>query len=40
MQQEEFVKHVGRENICPNIGDAIDRAQSIMQDASLASTAL
>jgi SulP family sulfate permease len=40
MQQEGFIKHVGRENICPNIGSAIDRAQSIMQDASLASTAL
>ncbi len=40
MQQTEFVKHVGRENICPNIGEAIDRAQSIMQEAALTSTAL
>jgi SulP family sulfate permease len=40
MQKEEFVKHVGRENICPNIGEAIERAQTIMQEASLTSTAL
>jgi SulP family sulfate permease len=39
MQQEGFIKHVGRENICPNIGSAIDRAQSIMQDAALNSMA-
>ena len=40
MQQDEFVQHVGRENICPNVGSALDRAQSIMQEASLTSTAL
>jgi hypothetical protein len=40
MQQEGFMKHVGRENICANIGNAIDRAQAIMQQASLTSTAL
>jgi SulP family sulfate permease len=39
MRQDEFVKHVGRENICPNIGSAIDRAQAIMQQASLNSMA-
>jgi SulP family sulfate permease len=30
MQKEEFVRRVGRENICPNIGNAIDRARQIM----------
>jgi SulP family sulfate permease len=39
MRQDEFVKHVGRENICPNIGSAIDRAQAIMKQASLNSMA-
>jgi SulP family sulfate permease len=40
MQKEEFVKRVGRENICPNIGEAIERAQTIMQEASPTSAAL
>jgi sulfate permease, SulP family len=40
LRQEEFVKHVGRENICANIGDAIERAQALMLEASLTSTAL
>jgi len=39
MLTEEFVKRVGRENICANIGNAIERAQAIMQEAALDSMA-
>jgi len=35
MQKEEFVRRVGRENICPNIGNAIDRARQIMESTTL-----
>jgi SulP family sulfate permease len=31
MQQAEFIAHVGRENICPNIGEGITRAQAIFE---------
>jgi sulfate permease, SulP family len=38
MQKAEFVKHVGRENICANISHAIARAQAITGDGKLVST--
>ncbi len=30
MQQADFERHVGRENICPNVQAALDRARAIM----------
>jgi hypothetical protein len=29
MKQAEFERHVGAENICPSIADAIERAASL-----------
>jgi sulfate permease, SulP family len=36
MQQGEFIAHVGRENICPNISHAIARARAIVLESRAA----
>jgi SulP family sulfate permease len=36
MQQTEFLAHVGRENICANIGEGIARAQVIFEEMAAA----
>ena len=33
MLQAEFIAHVGRENICPNISHAIARARAIREES-------
>ena len=38
MSQAEFADHVGRENICPNIGAGITRAQAIVEEAGISAT--
>jgi SulP family sulfate permease len=35
MQQAEFEQHVGRENICPNVTEALKRASEIRESAHL-----
>jgi hypothetical protein len=34
MQQAEFEQHVGGENICPNIAEALERAKTLCPQVS------
>jgi len=31
MHQAEFEQHVGAENICPNVADALERAKALQE---------